>query len=394
MITVGYQKETHTHKRNIIGIIDGIRYRKVKSYVDYEYMILRLMDKLGIKLFKERMLRKSAEFQDFGINKVDILHFFNTISFGKTPWIVTCGTLVPRYQRVMASKRGNQPSFDGLRNSERIYNAVRAIAGSSCKKFIAQSQCSKKLQESFLDEFPEFKNHIMEKMVVLYPPQIPIIKSIDEKNPSLRKIELIFVGSSFFRKGGTEIINVIKRNRHFKNRFNLILVSNLAAEDFVKYISHQDVRQVRKTIEENSDWIEIYPGLPNNEVLRLMKRAHVGLLPTYADAFGYSVLEFQAAGCPVISTDVRALPEINNNEIGWLINVSKNRYSEAVYGTEDQRRALRSQIETGLERVFSELCDNPDVIYDKSLQSYNHVSRLCSMESYARRLEEIYVASL
>ena len=63
-------------------------------------------------------------------------------------------------------------------------------------------------------------------------------------------------------------------------------------------------------------WISYVPKLTNNETLELMKKSHIGLLPTYADTYGYSVLEFQAAGCPVITTNVRALPEINNNNLG------------------------------------------------------------------------------
>lgn len=394
MITVGYQKETYAHKRNIIGIVGGVSYRRVKSYNDYECMLLRMINKLGITVFKERMWRMGVEFPSCYTNKVDILHFFNTVSFGKTPWIVTYETLVPRYQRVLACKEGDEPRFAGLRNIESIYNAVRAIAGSNCKKLIAMSKCSRRLQETFLDEFPEYKDEIVSKIMVLYPQQRLVIDSIAEKQLDSERINLMFVGSAFFQKGGLEIVETIRRNKHFQNRFRLTLVSKLSITNIVRRVNFQDVERVRKIIKENPDWIEFYSGLPNSEVLRLMKGAHVGLLPSYADTFGYSVLEFQAAGCPVISTDVRALPEINNNEIGWLISVSKNRYGEAIYGTEEQWRALRWQIETGLERVLSELCDNPDVIYDKSLRSYNQVSQLCSMESYAERLKEIYLSSL
>ncbi|MFH4294310.1 glycosyltransferase, partial [Acinetobacter baumannii] len=76
--------------------------------------------------------------------------------------------------------------------------------------------------------------------------------------------------------------------------------------------------------------IKIYSNVDNNKVIEMIREHHIGLFPTWADTFGYSVLEFQACGCPVISTDVRALSEINNNDIGWLINVDKNKYGEIV----------------------------------------------------------------
>jgi glycosyltransferase involved in cell wall biosynthesis len=353
-----------------------------------------VLERLGVKVLREKIQQKSVEFHERNAIKVDMMHLFNIVSFGQTPWIVTYETLVPRYRKILKSKNGDKPSFVGLRGNQDIFNAVKALASDKCKKLIAMSECSKRLQESFLDEFPDYKDSILKKIVVLYPPQRSIIKSVSEKIFDFKKINLMFVGTAFFRKGGQEIINVIKHNRIFRNKFHLVIVSGLKDDNYVGNVNQDSVEHIRKAIAENCEWIEFYPSLPNNIVLELMKRAHVGLLPTYADSFGYSVLEFQAAWCPVISTDVRALPEINNNEIGWLINVSKNRYGEAYWNTEEQWRILKAQIEIGLERVFSELCENPDVIYDKSLRSYNQVSQLCSMKSYAERLKEIYLSSL
>lgn len=62
-----------------------------------------------------------------------------------------------------------------------------------------------------------------------------------------------------------------------------------------------------------------------------MKKSDVGLLPTWADTYGYSVLEFQACGCPVISSNTRGLPEINNNEAGWIINMPLTKLKEIDY---------------------------------------------------------------
>ncbi len=49
-----------------------------------------------------------------------------------------------------------------------------------------------------------------------------------------------------------------------------------------------------------------------------MRTADIGMLPSYADTYGFSVLEAQA-GNAVITTDIRALPEVNNPAVGWLI---------------------------------------------------------------------------
>jgi len=53
------------------------------------------------------------------------------------------------------------------------------------------------------------------------------------------------------------------------------------------------------------------------------RRFALALLPTCAETHGDVVLEAQANGCPVITTDIRTLPEINPSEIGYLIEVPK-----------------------------------------------------------------------
>ena len=50
--------------------------------------------------------------------------------------------------------------------------------------------------------------------------------------------------------------------------------------------------------------------LPNREVVAAYHCAHVLLLPSSQEGFGFPVLEAMAAGCPVVCTNVTSLPEI------------------------------------------------------------------------------------
>ena len=121
-----------------------------------------------------------------------------------------------------------------------------------------------------------------------------------------------------------------------------------------------------------------------------MRSAHVGLLPTYADSYGFSVLEFQASGCPVISTNVRALPEINNNEIGWIIEIPKNRLGEAIYTNAEDRYEIRKTITKGLMDKISDIMENKDQIPIKADKALKNIRDRHSHEGYSRKLEEIY----
>ncbi|MCK9247202.1 MAG: glycosyltransferase, partial [Anaerolineaceae bacterium] len=135
-------------------------------------------------------------------------------------------------------------------------------------------------------------------------------------------------------------------------------------------------------------------NLPHDKVLELMKNCDVGLLPTYADSYGFSVLEEQACGLPVISTDVRALPEINNTSVGWIIRVPKNELGEALYSTPEERERLSQQIQSGMEAIISSIVADPSVIYTKAAAAIERVRDNHDPQVYAQKLREIYQEAL
>lgn len=107
----------------------------------------------------------------------------------------------------------------------------------------------------------------------------------------------------------------------------LNIVSSLNYGDYATHTTQKDQEVALEIFKKHPDNIHHYHSLPNNQVLELLINSHIGLLPTWADSFGYSVLESQAAGCPCITTDIRALPEINNNEVGWIIKLQNPIYN-------------------------------------------------------------------
>lgn len=138
----------------------------------------------------------------------------------------------------------------------------------------------------------------------------------------------------------------------------------------------------------NGTWLTHYYNLPNTDVLELIKRADIGLLPTYSDVFGYSVLEMQACGCPVISSDVRALPEINNNECGWVMEIgNKTRHRELANIQEvlDTR-----EMETKLEYVVREILVLGQIPVSMIQACLNRIVKYHSPAEHRKILENAY----
>jgi glycosyltransferase involved in cell wall biosynthesis len=391
---IGYIRGDYPNKRNIIGKIQGLDYIKIHDM----YKFLAKAPYLINGLLKRRIFdtnRFLFSFNDFGLNRVDVLHFFNTVSFGKTPWITTFETIVPRFSSVISLHHGENASYRSQQKNKHVLRALQALSNAPCKALIAISENALHIQDHFLSNFPEFHSRIQQKTISLHPPQERTVDNFEDKKIDLKnEIHFLFVGKAFFRKGGLEMLDAMQLLKKRNLPLKLTIISSLLIDNYAAHETEEDVKRARLIISKNRDWIKHYPSLPNHEVIDLMKTMHVGLLPTYADTYGYSVLEFQACGCPVISTNVRALPEINNNKIGWLIDIPKNQLGEAIYTSKEDRAKISGKIKDGLEAIIPSILSDREVIVKKSNAALQKIKDNHSPEQHSKKLHEIYQRAL
>jgi len=391
---LGYRFDYYTNLRNILYKLPEAEYVPVKDlYSVLRRAALGVNRRLGRELFPTFDLNN--QFDDFEINKVDILHFSNGVSYGKTPWVSHFETLLPRFSSLMQRYHG--ATKDPLKMTPLLTRGLTALQSPSCKHIIAWSKSAKERQQDFLKELPiEDREVILSKLIVLHPPQEvlteqPVKRAYDNANP----IRFILVGAGFFRKGGRELLNSFENLVKSENApIKLVLVSSLRLDSYAAQETQSDIDWAKNFINEHPEYIEYYESLPHRQVMELMKTCDVGLLPTYADTYGLSVLEAQACGLPVITTDVRALPEINNADVGWLIRVPKNELGEALYSTLEERERLSQQIQSGLEAIVRNIVADPSVIYIKALKSLERIREMHDPTVYAQKLREIYQEAL
>ena len=173
------------------------------------------------------------------------------------------------------------------------------------------------------------------------------------------------------------------------------MVSALRSDQYAARADEKDILRAREFISANNDWIEHYPSLPSSEVLRKMAECDVGLLPSYAETYGYSILELQSHGRPVITTDVRAFPEINSNHCGWLLNVPKREIGgEAYFQTAEDRERLSNAIEKGLVRVLQDIIKNPSQIREKGEKALKRIRNQHDPDNFGKTLETVYRKAL
>lgn len=144
-----------------------------------------------------------------------------------------------------------------------------------------------------------------DKVKVIYP-GIPL----DEYTPTIKKVKkdqplrLLFIGGDFERKGGYDLLEAFRHG----------------LADFC----HLDIVTKDKNV-SSEDSVCVYHGLPykGEKLKQLHDEADIFVFPTWGDTNGNVILEAMAAGLPVISTNVGAIPEeVEDGVTGRVVPVN------------------------------------------------------------------------
>ena len=315
-----------------------------------------------------------------GMLNYKLFHFFNSVNIGKKPWVNTFECYLPR---------GGPYYGKRLFGKKYIDLSLRKLAATNCKKLIAMSEFAYQAQLNYLNDYGKLADGIISKTVVIHPSQKLNIEHFSDKETDNRFLSFSMIGGDFFRKGGKEILNVFDRLLSEGSPVFLNVVSMLNYGDYASQSSEEDLNKAKKIINKYNN-IKHYLSLPNTEVIQLLKKSDIGLLPSYEESYGYSVLEAQSCGCPVITTDGGALSEINNNSIGWVIGTDKDKDGRSVPRTENARKRISKNIESELYEIIRNLLNRKEEINVKSVKCLDHINRQHNPISAAAKIEEIY----
>jgi glycosyltransferase involved in cell wall biosynthesis len=235
----------------------------------------------------------------------DAIHSLNAVPIlTRRPYVLTFEDHLPRLwsdapvQRLSASLR-------------------RQLARPRCVAIVAMSQYAIRqfrVQNRGAPELPTLEA----KLELLYPAVAVVADR--PKPPPADALRLLFVGKDYFRKGGPALLRAHDALRAQGIPLQTTVVSSLqwAPDDYVGPSSSAYVERERARLAQAG--VTHHPGLPNPDVLALIRAADFLVLPTLHDTFGFVSLEALAAGTPVIATDTCAQPEIvEDGRSGYLL---------------------------------------------------------------------------
>lgn len=395
-IKIGILSKNYAAQRLFLNKISGAKYKDIRFYNYYLWRnahlwFLRTIGKLNMSP-EEQASKLFYDYKAIIPTGCDIFHFFNTINYSKTtPWVISVESAVPWPLEVIKCVESPDADLSSIRKNKYVERALYYLSQPNCQGLLALSECSKRIQLEVLKQFPKYESTISKKLITLPPPQNLIIKSLEEKGLPYDKepLTFIYVGRDYFRKGGRESVQILSKLRK-KYDFRLILISDLRIDE-TKYLrSNHDKEDAIKLIQDNNSWIEYHEFLPNEIVLEKIKSAHVALLPTWMDTYGYSILECQACGTPVISTSLRALTETNTPSVGWLVNVPVNKLNNPIHNTAKEQNEFSNKLLEGLEKQIEHVLNHREEIKIKAENCLKQISQDYSPQAYNQKLKLVY----
>lgn len=362
------------------------------DYAEYRLIIDKLEDAAYIEMPKEtsnflpmstyyeekvevyRSLQEACYFPVEYVPEVKLIHTFNAVCNTDIFWCASFETIIPRVW----------PETD--EENKYFLQLVEYLKYPNCKALYALSQNAYNIQKDKLSSMIPLNDVelIMGKTKVLHAPQkILITEEEYSKKHDVDKIHFIFIGRLFFIKGGREIVETLSE---FENRyeFSLTLISPLFYQDYFTKTSYEEMLRCKELV-KSKNWIDYYESLPNEIVLEKCKEATVGLLPSVSETYGYVVLEMQACGCPVVTTNIRAFPENNNEECGWICNLPVD---ELGYCIEKETRVWSEILHRELKKCFQVIFDHPEEIRKKGKAAMEQIRNLHDPDEYQKALRE------
>ncbi|WP_380178680.1 glycosyltransferase family 4 protein [Kalamiella sp. sgz302252] len=319
---------------------------------------------------------------------IDIFHVFNEIAITNRKWVVTFETELPR---ILPRRGSNDDSFD-----IRLKRHSAALMEKNCLALIALSGAAYNLEMKLFKDNPELMRTLREKLVVLHPPQKLFVT---ERQPRKEAdpVHFVFVGRDFYRKGGGEIVRtfdeLIKEGKIQPEQVRVTLIGDLGKTNNYAFSNYQDDPVFASETEAaiaRHNFIEHASAMPNDKIMQLLQRADVGLLPTWAETYGFSVLEMQSCGCPVITTNVRALPEINPPEAGWMIKHELNEDCDYAVTSCLQRDGLRKKTVAQMKAIIEDIVRDPEQINAKANASIGRIKKEHDIDVYQEKLRALY----
>lgn len=379
-MNVGITNTLYPERRNIL-INPNNNYINLKNRNLFYYL----------NPLRQRLLHKNKCFAFLPLPlvipaKPDILHLFNEVAITRRKWVATFETELPRVLPVKNVAKQDNPE---------LHQLTSHVLKENCLGLIAISDSALHMQNKLFSNTPEIAARIRAKTVVMHPPQTLFSQHKPVKTDDI--LRLVFAGNEFYRKGGAEVVlaisQLLEEGALNEDRLEVHLIGDIGKCHNVAHRKFQDQPSFCQDIEQRITRHRCFrhqQSMENKALLALFARSDAGLLPTWQETYGFSVLEMQASGCPVITSNVRALPEINPASAGWLLEHPLDDDREFAINSLQDKEQIRQSLIEQLKSTLLAIANNPQLLRQKGEGAIRRIREQHDPVRYSLRLNEIY----
>ena len=150
------------------------------------------------------------------------------------------------------------------------------------------------------------------------------------------KKQIVFLSRIHQKKGIEILINVWEKMRFDFPDWNVVIAGN-GEEEYIQQLKSMI------TSKKLQDCVEIIPPVFGKDKHKLYCESSLFVLPTYSENFGMVVAEALACGVPVVTTNGTPWQELNDEKIGWCVDLSE----------ENIENAIRDALSLPAEKLFA-----------------------------------------
>ncbi len=269
---------------------DGVEFisQQTLSSMKKDYELITYMKNMGVFKKLKNFLVYNHFIPKMFLKGVDIIYSPGKLIFNRFPWVIEIDNLA-----VM--------SYYNLSFLKIMHPIIKIqLKSKYCKKIICISEAAKK---GLINYFGD--KEIAEKCCVVYP----FIKK-QKQSKSAEYLRFLFVSTSFYIKGGKEVVNAFKKIKSPRIRLTIITkIGELLKRDVEKIKSDKRIKLLEANIPKAILFKKYY------------ENSDIFIMPTYKDSFGMVFLEALSFGMGIIATKHYNLPEIiEDGKNGFLID--------------------------------------------------------------------------
>lgn len=307
----------------------------------------------GVGVYVDNLVRSLEKYTDHKViliekdtqdYQIDVLHFpfFDLYKptlplIKRVPTVVTIHDVTP-----LIFPSHYPPGIKGI-----ISNYYQKTSLKNVKAVITDSFCSKKDIRNYLDVEES-------KVFVVYLSQSDYFRPIEDKvilDETLKKYKLpkqfaLFTGSNNWNKN---ILNMSEAC--MRSNIDLVVVGKSFEDE--SNLDHPELSSFTKFLENyrNHPRIHVLGYVNNEDLVMLMNLSTVVLLPSFYEGFGFPILEGQACGTPVITSNISSMPELAGEAAILIDPYNVDEIANAILKIKENCVLRQSLIRKGFDNI-------------------------------------------